>query len=93
MNKLLTIEEVAVILGKSKRTVRRLPNLVFYRVGGSRRYDERDVKTYLAEQAECQSSCAKAARTITRSSKSKALGFFEALAAAPNAKPAPQKSA
>ena len=79
MNKLLTIDEVAVILRKSPRTVRRLKGLEFSRIGSSRRYDERDVEAYRKGKLECQSSCAKDRRSTIASSKSKDIGFLEAL--------------
>jgi hypothetical protein len=90
--KLLTIDEVAAELKLSPRSVRRLNDLPYSKIGGSRRYDLRDVEAYHKDHLQCQSSSAKGVRTTTRSSKSKALGFFEALNAAPNAKPALQKS-
>lgn len=90
MNKLLTIDEVAIILGKSPRTVKRLTKLEYSKVGGSRRYDERDVAKYLQEAKPCQSSCAKDRRTSTRSSKSTDIDFFEALARQPNVRPEPR---
>ena len=53
MNKLLTIKEVAELLNISVVTVRRIMKrheIVYYKLGGSIRFKQQDVESYLSQQ-------------------------------------------
>lgn len=86
--KLLTVDQVAALLGKSVRTAKRRP-IPFSRDGRTRLYDQRDVDAYLARVKECPYSEGRAPRIITRRSSSEAVGLYEALAKRPGARPKP----
>ena len=85
---LLTLEEVAAMLRKSTRTVRRRP-IPFIRDGNSRLYEMRDVQDYMRENKECLQANGRARRTTGRTSKSMVGGFSEALRQHPSVKPTP----
>jgi hypothetical protein len=82
LERLLTTDEVANILGVAPKQVRNLP-IRFVLVGvRKRRYEEIDVRKYIADQkkegSECRSTSVRARRTTTRNSKSTILGYAEA---------------
>ena len=78
LEKLLSTEEVADILGCHPRKVRDLP-IPFIRIGRLKRYHPKHLRNYMQESLECQSVSARAPRTTTTTSSSKVVGLREAL--------------
>src|SRR5690242_19920048 len=75
---LMTIDDVAVALKVSAKTVKRL-KIDFSRIGRQRRYHPRDVEEFRQRALECQSSSDRGRRSTIANSSSRAVGFAEAL--------------
>jgi len=85
LTKLMSTDEVADILGVTPRKVRDLP-IPFVRVASKRKYHPLHIQNFINESVECQSTNAKAPRTTTTTSSSKAVDLREALELHPVAK-------
>jgi len=78
MVELMTIEEVAKMLRRSPRSIRRL-DIPFIRVSNRRLYDRDDVNAWREERKECLSSNGQTPRIGTQRFRSKDVGLYEAL--------------